>query len=103
MQVKTRSGRILTEADLDRLADEAEAGFDPATFRTRPGRPPLDVAAGGHSPRLEVRVPVTLRDRVLARAASEGRSVSDVLRELLEAYAAGAPRPTAPPTQRRPT
>ena len=96
MQVKTRSGRILTDADLDRMADEAEAGFDPATFRLRPGRPPLGTSNGGHSPRLEVRVPAMLRDRVLARAAAEGRSVSDVLRELLEAYAAGSPRPTAP-------
>ena len=91
MPVKAQRGRVLSEAELDRLADQAEQGFDLSTWRPRPGRPSLDAGAVGHSPRVEVRVPAVLRDRVRERAAAEGRNLSDVLRGLLEAYAAGAP------------
>jgi hypothetical protein len=87
MAVTTKTGRTLTDADLDALAAEAEKGFDPASLRLRPGRPCLDAAATEHSPRLSVRVPAGLRDRAAARAASEGRTISQVLRSLLEAYA----------------
>lgn len=87
MAVTTRSGRHLTDEDLDRLADEAEAGYDLSRWRPRRGRPFLDPIAGEHSPRISVRVPAVLRDRAAARAASEGRSVSDVVRGLLEEYA----------------
>ena len=84
----------MSDADLDRLADEAETGFDLSTWRPRRGRPFLDPAATGHSPRVTVRVPVALRDRAASRAASEGRSMSEVVRSLLEAYATGpAPAP----------
>lgn len=83
----TKSGRRLTEGDLDRLADEAEAGFDLSKWRPRRGRPPLDAVSSEHAPRLAVRLPASLHRRVTSRAASEGRSVSEVVRQLLEAYA----------------
>ena len=91
MQVETKSGRVLSDADLDLLAESAEQGFDLSSWRPRPGRPSLDATAEGSSPRVEVRVPAALRDRVRKRAAAEGRNLSDVLRELLEAYASGVP------------
>lgn len=34
-QYKTRSGKILTDEDIQRLADEAERGYDPKEFRQR--------------------------------------------------------------------
>jgi Ribbon-helix-helix protein, copG family len=86
---------MASDADLDRLAERAELGFDLSTWRPRRGRPSLDATAEGHSPRVEVRVPAALRDRVRKRAAAEGRNLSDVLRELLEAYASGAPANSA--------
>jgi hypothetical protein len=89
MQVETKSGRVLSDADLDLLAESAEQGFDLSSWRPRPGRPSLDATAEGNSPRVEVRVPAALRDRVRKRAAADGRNLSDVLRELLEAYASG--------------
>ena len=89
MQVETKSGRVLSDADLDLLAESAEQGFDLSSWRPQPGRPSLDAMAEGSSPRVEVRVPAALRDRVRKRAAAEGRNLSDVLRELLEAYASG--------------
>jgi hypothetical protein len=87
MAVTTKSGRTLTDAEIDALAAEAERGFAPSTLRLHRGRPFLDAASGEHAPRISVRVPARLRDRAAARAASEGRTISQVLRSLLEAYA----------------
>jgi hypothetical protein len=96
MAVRTRSGRTLSEADLDRLVARAEAGFDLTAWRPRRGRPSLDASSDVHSPRMSVRVPEELRVRVLARASAEQRTVSDVLRALLEDYAVDHPTPGPP-------
>ena len=89
----TKSGRVLTEEDLDRLADEAERGFDLSKWVHRRGRPPLEPGAVAHSPRIAVRVPESLHRRVATKAADEGRSVSHVVRSLLEQYANGRSEP----------
>jgi CopG antitoxin of type II toxin-antitoxin system len=89
--LKTKSGRILSEADIQRLAQRAEKGIDLTDWTPRRGRPALDATAGEHSPRIAVRVPKALRDRVTARASNEGRTVSDVVRDLLEDYAPASP------------
>jgi hypothetical protein len=85
--VKTISGRVLTESDIDRLAAEAERGLDLASWKPRRGRPPLGATAGRHSPRIALRVPEDLHRRVAERATKEGRSMSEVVRDLLEGYA----------------
>jgi type I restriction enzyme, R subunit len=82
----TKSGHRLTEADIERLADEAERGFDLSTWAHRRGRPPLEAGLKEHSPRIAVRVPTSLHRRVTSQAAAEGKSVSDVVRDLLEGY-----------------
>jgi hypothetical protein len=83
-------GRIVTDEDLDRMAVEAEAGFDLSTWTPRRGRPPLDIeSAGGHAPRLATRVPQRLHDDVVRLAAEDGVSVSEVMRGLLEGYVRG--------------
>jgi len=74
------------EADLERMADEAERGFDLSTWRHSRGRPALE-AGSTASPRIAVRLPGSLHRRVTSRAAAEGRSVSQVVRDLLEGYA----------------
>ncbi len=90
---------MLTDTDVDRLADAAEAGFDLSTWRPRRGRPPLVATTQQHSPRIAVRIPATLRQEVAERASGEGKTLSKVVRELLERYAA-QPRPT--PKRKRP-
>ena len=88
--VRTKGGRILSEADLERLASSVERDLDISSWKPRPGRPPLDATATAHAPRIAVRVPGDVHRRVVARAAREGRSLSAVVRELLEGYAGGA-------------
>lgn len=87
--VVTKSGHVLTDGDLDRMADEAERGYDLSKWVHKRGRPPLEQGAAAHSPRIAVRVPEGLHDRVATRAAAEGRTVSQVVRSLLEQYANG--------------
>ena len=83
----TKSGREVSADDLDRLARKADAGFDLSIWTRRRGRPSLSAEVGVHSPRIEARVPEALHRRVSARAAREGKSVSAVIRQLLEEYA----------------
>lgn len=85
--VKTKSGRVLTTSEIDQLAAEADHGLDLSAWAPRVGRPPLGATAGAHSPRIAVRLPEDLHERAMRRAAREGRSISDVVRELLESYA----------------
>lgn len=85
--VVTKSGQRLTEADIERLADEAERGFDLSTWRHKRGRRPLgDRGRQGHSPRLAVRIPEELRREATEQAAKEGRTISQVVRQLLAGY-----------------
>jgi len=88
--VTTAGGRTLTKADLDRLAADVERSLDISSWTPRRGRPSLSKAAGVHSPRIAVRLPEDLHRRALARAATEGRSISDVVRDLLDQYARDA-------------
>jgi predicted HicB family RNase H-like nuclease len=83
----------MTEADIDRLARRLESDLDISTWKPRRGRPPLDAAVATHAPRIAVRVPSDVHRRVVARAAREGRSISEVVRDLLEAYAGEAAAP----------
>ena len=55
----------------------------------RRGRPSLERRLAVDSPRVAVRVPWRTHRAANARAATEGRTISEVVRELLEAYAAG--------------
>lgn len=100
--VTTKSG--LSDADIERLADRLDDGIDLSTWQPRRGRPSLDANVREHSPRIAVRIPDALNDRVRSRAAREGRSVSDVVRALLEGYAPAAPAGTGTdaPRARRP-
>jgi hypothetical protein len=80
------------------MAAEAEAGFDLSSWTPRRGRPSLSSGApGAHAPRLATRVPQRLHDDVVFYAAREGKSVSEVMRDLLESYVRG--RSSSAPTQ----
>jgi hypothetical protein len=84
---RTASGEILTEDDVEKIADEVESD-EPVVFTAvRPvGRPSLD--GEGASPRLSFRVPRELYDAAAERAIEEERTVSAIAREALERYVA---------------
>jgi hypothetical protein len=84
-RVRTKAGSVLTSAKIDRLADEAEKGYDlTKAKRVRTGRPSL--GAQGESPRVQVRLDPGLAKALRSRARRERRSVSDVAREALRQY-----------------
>jgi hypothetical protein len=82
------SGKILTEEDAERIADEVESE-KPVVFTgiRLVGRPSLD--GNGTSPRLSFRIPRDLYDAAAERAIAEERTVSAVARDALEKYLAG--------------
>ena len=54
---------MLTAADIDRLANKADQGFDLSQWRPRRGRPSLSATEAGRSPRVGARVPDDLYRR----------------------------------------
>ena len=98
--VKLTSGRKLDKALIDKLASEADRGYDLSNARRlilREGRPARD-EPGGESPRVASRVPQSVYRAIRRRASGEGLTVSQVIRALLAGYAAGqsTPRKTTP-------
>ena len=84
--VRTKSGDLLTEEDIEALAAEAEAGYDLSKAKRQyVGRPSLG-EEGSTSPRVSFRMARGLYDAARARAEREGRTVSDVAREAMERY-----------------
>ena len=80
----TETGRVLSNADIEALADEAAGDIDVATLKPRRrGRPPL---AGGPADVVPVRLDATLRAAVEARATNDQTTASDVIREALRRY-----------------
>ena len=84
---RTSNGRIITNAEIEGLANEAERGYDPAELiarRGKRGRPTLGGA--GPSTVESVRLDPDLNDQVAERAKRDGVSTSDVIREALRRY-----------------
>ena len=81
----TSSGEVLTDEDIEALADEAERGYDlDKAIKVTVGRPSL--GAKGVSPRLSFRATPELYRAVQRRAKKEGRSVSDLAREAVSQF-----------------
>jgi hypothetical protein len=79
------SSEILTDEDIEALADEAERGYDlDKATKVTVGRPSL--GAKGVSPRLSFRATPELYRAVQRRAKKEGRSVSDLAREAVSQF-----------------
>jgi hypothetical protein len=82
---RTAAGDVLTDRDIDALADEAERGYDlTKATKVSYGRPSL--GASGVSPRVQVRVDSDLANALKARAQKEHRSVSEIARTALREY-----------------
>lgn len=80
------SGQPITEADIEALAAEAEAGYDVDRLiarRPKRGRPALGSAAASVE---SVRLDPELRAELLERARSEGTTTSEINREALRRF-----------------
>ncbi len=78
--LRTSSGRLLAETDIDALSAEADAGYDVSARPARPGRP-----RRGRAEVVPVRMPPELKAEVERRAEAEATSVSEVVRAALRA------------------
>jgi uncharacterized protein (DUF4415 family) len=82
----TESGRAITDEDIEKLAAEAEAGYDVDALiarRGKRGRPTLGTSAASVE---SVRLDPELRRELLERAQSEGTTTSELIREALRRY-----------------
>ncbi|HEU5033533.1 MAG TPA: ribbon-helix-helix domain-containing protein [Mycobacteriales bacterium] len=80
----SKPGNEMTDADVEALADEAEHGYDPDDLlRRRQGRPALGSAPASVE---SVRLDPELKRDLLLRAAKDGVSVSEVIRDALRQY-----------------
>ena len=77
-----KDGTRLTEAEADLIGREMS---DEAAKARRAGRPSL-TGGTSHSPHVSTRVPEATRARLETRAASEGKRISDIVREAIERY-----------------
>ena len=80
----TKTGRILSDAEIEALADEAERGYDVEELQQRRrGRPLLGTAPAEVVP---VRLDPDLKRAVEARAEAEHTTLSEVIREALRQF-----------------
>jgi uncharacterized protein (DUF4415 family) len=81
---KTKTGRILSDAEIEALADEAEHGYEVEELKQRRrGRPLLGSAPAEVVP---VRLDPDLKRAVEARAEADHTTLSEVIREALRQF-----------------
>lgn len=82
----TTSGQPITDADVQRLAEDAERGYDVDALiarRNKRGRPALGSAPASVE---SVRLDPELRNQLTARAQADGTTPSEVIRKALRDY-----------------
>ena len=81
---RTKTGKVLTDADVEALADEVEGDYDVETLKTRRrGRPSMGSAAAEVVP---VRLDPELKEAVETRAEREQTTTSEIIREALRKF-----------------
>jgi hypothetical protein len=80
---RTAGGEPITDETIERLAAEAEAGYDVGELRRRGGRRPM---GSGPAEVVPIRLDPELRAALAARAEAEHTSASEIVREALRAW-----------------
>ena len=82
---KTKTGRTLTDAEIDALADEVEtADYDLEVLKSRRrGRPSM---GSGPAEVVPVRIDPELKAAIEARAQADDTTTSEVIREALRRF-----------------
>ncbi len=81
--VGTSRGKPVTDADIERMVEEAEAGYDIGKLRPRGGRPSM---GSGPAEVVPVRLDPELRAAVEARATADDTTTSEIIREALRQF-----------------
>jgi len=79
----TKSGVPLTDELIEKLADEAEAGYDVDEILARRGKRGRPSLGRGPSTVESVRLEPELKERLVQRAEKDGVPVSEVIRDAL--------------------
>lgn len=82
----TRTGRPITDEEVDALSAEAEAGYDVDELiarRGKRGRPPLGSAPAAVE---SVRLDPELQQELIERAQADGSTTSEVIRQALRRF-----------------
>ena len=85
MPKNVSKGKVVTDSDIDELAEEAEAGYDVTKLKRSVGRPAMGSSAAEVFP---VRLDPELRAAIEERAEREHKNASEVIREALRSYVA---------------
>lgn len=81
---RTKTGKVLTDADIEAMADETERRYDVEALKPRRrGRPMLGAASAEVVP---VRLDPALKQAVEARAEAEHSTTSEIIREALRRF-----------------
>jgi Ribbon-helix-helix protein, copG family len=81
---RTKTGKVLTDADIETLATEVERDYDVASLTTlRRGRPTMGSAAAQVVP---VRLDPELKKAVEARARRDRTTTSEIIREAIRSF-----------------
>lgn len=81
---RTKTGKVLTDAEIEAMADEAERGYDVEALKARRrGRPMLGTAPAEVVP---VRLDPDLKRAVEVRAEADHTTTSEIIRAALRRF-----------------
>lgn len=83
---RTKSGKAITDADIEKYAAEAEAGYDVDELIRRRGKRGRPTLGSGPASVESVRLDPEMREALATRAEAEGTSTSEVIRQALREY-----------------
>jgi uncharacterized protein (DUF4415 family) len=81
---RTKTGKVLTDTDVDSMADDAERDYDVEALKARRrGRPSMGSAAADI---VSVRLDPELKEAVETRAEREQTTTSEIIREAIRKF-----------------
>lgn len=83
---RTKSGKLITDAEIEQYAAEAEAGYDVDELIARRGKRGRPTLGSGPASVESVRLDPELRQELASRADTEGVSTSELIRKALREY-----------------
>jgi hypothetical protein len=83
---RSKSGKAITDADIEKYAAEAEAGYDVDKLVARRGKRGRPTLGSGPAAVESVRLDPEMREALATRAEAEGTSTSEVIRHALREY-----------------